>query len=837
MYLSSIPYSRPKPGRGYRLLRRPYGRSNRRNILRLNYLANFSPTTNDASVAQADLVQKFKLWPRYKLTLCSSDPSAFGWAYMEPLKDARPCWARPRVLFRFCDIDPRPDTLPTGYDPVRETSEAGALRTALWRDVCTQVQRHFTLQQLAALHVVLVRDDATFRVTRWDRTGVVATEWVDCADKPRLLADLFWRASMLSDEQLGFDATAAPVLPGSAEHELMDGAARPRADDFDYEAGTTVEGDPGDLGRAFKFARAEFKKALTSSPFLGDGQPRWKLTVPSASPGDAPREFLVGAPLKYQKGAFFDWRNARGYVALDCRTEGFVFLKDTWRELDQQPDGSSEGDCLEKLNKAGVPHVPTLLCHADLENTKTPVPDSADATDAEDAELERRRHYRMVVKEFCLPLARILSGRQFVSAMKDCVSAHAAAARSVGILHGDISFGNLMIVPKIHKSQKTAKPVVKWEGILIDWESAQPLPSPSNKPMSGPGPDSRMTWQFASFAYIHDRTRPLEIADELESFFYVLLYAAVRFLRSTCPPSHVQPFLDGFFDHDYVDDVGWAISTWKRYALEHARLFVPPDGDGLRFLGGLPPPPSRPRAPTSNARGEKEKAACTAPDTPLNSLVEELLSWFHARFVERFNGAEGAVLDERHFIPMEDPPDIERDPRTAQLDTKALARKLADHGAMLELFEKVLAERWPEHDLAGDRLENELQKQVSLVVVLTAGGGEERPLHPAQGRRDSIETISRMEEEEVITVLLPRKTNTGRRKPAQRRPGTKTKETRRTGTKTGADAPPRATRAMLVVPENKVQNVLPRRSKRLRHEPPSEDQEGKNRRPKRQCRR
>ena len=60
--------------------------------------------------------------------------------------------------------------------------------------------------------IVLVRDDATFRVTRWDRTGVVASEWVDCADKPGLLADLFWRASMMSDGQLGFDATATAAI-------------------------------------------------------------------------------------------------------------------------------------------------------------------------------------------------------------------------------------------------------------------------------------------------------------------------------------------------------------------------------------------------------------------------------------------------------------------------------------------------------------------------------------------------------------------------------------------------------------------------------------------------
>ena len=317
-----------------------------------------------------------------------------------------------------------------------------------------------------------------------------------------------------------------------------------------------------------------------------------------------------------------------------------------------------------------------------------------------------------------------------------------------------------------------------------------------------------MTWQFASVPYIHDCTRPLEVADELESFFYVLVYGAVRFLHSTCPASRVQLFFDGFFDHDYVDDVGWAVSMWKRYALEHARIFVPPDADELRFIAG---------------------PSTTESNTPINGLVEELLSWFHARFVERF-GHDGARLDERHFIPMEHPPDIEKDPRLARLDVKALARKLADHSAILELFERALAEHWPENDRVGDRLESKPPgRPPSTGVPVEDDEGEEHQPEPARGRRDSIETISRMEEEEVITVLLARKTNA--RKPVQRQPATKLAKMK-TKTRIGA---PRATEAKLAVAEKRLPTA-PRRSKRLRNEDPSEDLE-ENRRPKRQCRR
>ena len=326
--------------------------------------------------------------------------------------------------------------------------------------------------------------------------------------------------------------------------------------------------------------------------------------------------------------------------------------------------------------------------------------------------------------------------------------------------------------------------------------------------------DTQMTWQFASVPYIHDRTRPLEIADELESFFYILVYGAVRFLHSTCPPSRVEFFLDGFFDHDYIEDVGWAASTWKRYALEHARIFMPPHGDELRFLG-------------SDGGGEKAPAGRRSSDTPLNSLMEELLSWFHARFVRRF-GPGGVALDERHFVQMDHPPDIRKDPHLAELDVAVLARKLEGHSATLELLERKLAEDWPEHDFAGDRLVN---KPSEPPLPSAIPEEEEPPPDPEPRRRESIETLTRKEEEEVLTVLLLRKTN--ERKHAQKKPMAKAKAKTKTTTK--MDARPRAVVVKIVVAANKLP-VAPRRSKRLRHEPPSDDLE-ENRRPKRQCRR
>ena len=367
-------------------------------------------------MSQADLVRRFGLWPRHKLVLQAKDIAAYDWAVVEPLNDSRPGWARPRVLFRFCDIDPCHYCLPEGFDPRCESAEVAPIRRALWNDVFSQVQHHFTLQQLTSLYVVFVRDNSTFSVTRWDRSGVVVTELVDFADQPDSLSDLFWHMSMLTDAELGFDPTATPVLPGSSDYALMDQVSQPREDDIDIKGGTVVEGDVTDPTRSFHFVRMAFRRMLTSSSQFAGGHPRWKLSVPVHD--GQPHEFLVCAPLKYDKGEVFDWRNTRGYLAVDCQTLGFVFLKDTWRESGTQINGQSEGACLAMLNKAGVRHVPTLLCHADLHDTITPLYHNRDDREGP----EWRRHYRVVVREFCLPLPGTANGRQFVSAVRDCIS-------------------------------------------------------------------------------------------------------------------------------------------------------------------------------------------------------------------------------------------------------------------------------------------------------------------------------------------------------------------------------------------------------------------------------
>ena len=57
------------------------------------------------------------------------------------------------------------------------------------------------------------------------------------------------------------------------------------------------------------------------------------------------------------------------------------------------------------------------------------------------------------------------------------------------------------------------------------------------------------TYQFMSVNLLSNLANPVKIADELESFFHVLVYYAVRYLHSNC--DEVDSFIQGYF-HNYA---------------------------------------------------------------------------------------------------------------------------------------------------------------------------------------------------------------------------------------------------------------------------------------------
>ena len=193
---------------------------------------------------------------------------------------------------------------------------------------------------------------------------------------------------------------------------------------------------------------------------------------------------------------------------------------------------------------------------------------------------------------------------------------------------------------------------------------------------------------------------PITITDELESFFYVLLYFSVRFLKSSC-----------------LDPLSWIDSYFHNYS-----------GPDCMFTCGQ-------KSIAMEVTGKLETLVPPGPllfNSPIDGILSELLRCFRAHykvvshdrrkamfpsevrqepkpqnaspvFLEptipprrgKLTESEVALRAElRKKFEKPTPPD-----NTPSPEERALAAKVADHTFMLELLERVLQEAsWPDDD-------------------------------------------------------------------------------------------------------------------------------------------
>ncbi|KAI9062389.1 hypothetical protein FKP32DRAFT_1686628, partial [Trametes sanguinea] len=510
-----------------------------------------------------------------------------------PEEDKSTDWSTMEVFIE-CKTDD------TKGDPFDDTAEDGRSNSSERRSVFGQLLTYsysmFKEQHRTHLFNVIIFGSHA-RLSRLDRGGMVVTKKFNYKDEPEKLLEFFWRLARLSAAERGHDASAEPVVDGSEEYRLM----RSRADNPRYV---------GDF--AFQeHAREAFKESLQSSRW-------WKLKVDDESdPTREPkaRYFLVGGP-HFAASRGIAGRATRGFVAIDLGDPygPFVYLKDAWRVAHEGI--RKEGEVLGYLNREGVQNIPTRVCHGDVlppsfqssvshEHWKEKY---SNPEEEEVCTLKVHRHYRLVVEEVCLPMSKFQNGKELVRLIARCIAAHGNAFKK-GIMHRDISAGNVLICIR-ESVDKNGKFLSKREGFLTDWELSKNV---EEKPQeNGPRqPDRTGTWQFLSANILANPTRSVELQDEMESFFHVLLYFAIRYLPTDCPD--VTPLM-----HDYFD--GYT-RLGEEYSAGASKSRVMVEGDlafaqyYLQFLTRLP-----------------VKGKPAPPPHPINRRFAKLLALFKAQY-------------------------------------------------------------------------------------------------------------------------------------------------------------------------------------------------------------
>ncbi|KAI9058413.1 hypothetical protein FKP32DRAFT_1761868 [Trametes sanguinea] len=634
--------------------------------------------------------------------------SAFYRSALVPT-DRRPHWADQLVCVEFkahdTANDPYDDREPGQVDALAET------RKQVRGQIIHYAEQIFEYQHRTAL-IFLIIIGRRFRFSRWDRSGTIVTPAVDYVEHPEVLCEMLWHMGRLSDEALGVDPTAHRVMPGSEEYAQMLQAkqASTGLPDLDHAERELAAAPPANA--VFRYVREMFEKSLD------EDYPWYRLDIPHEG---GVRSFLVGKPIFCAPG--MAGRGTKGFVALEvgvCPAR-FVWLKDAWRT--QYEFVAQEGEVLKELNDAGVINVPTLICHGDIPGQETQTPtwwefnnrstaelptsfapspppvasssrtlvnlrsqssrsikrSAAEMEDEgdgrEECPLRRHKHYRIVVEEVGMKLVEFKHGQQLLQIVYDCVSGHEEAVVKAHIMHRDISGGNILILPKVIFDAEDGTYNMKWTG------------------------------QFMSVAVLNNHSKKLEISDELEAFFHVTLYYAVRYLKSNC--SDVGAFIENYFDTYALDNGIYRCGDKKSYTMMNGSLSTNVSTVSLKF------------------------------GTRLDNFFAEVLQWFKSHYaIEKYNeslqtpakteapklldaapAVKFKVMGRNKHLP---PPDFENEladdspPAPTDLQRQNAA-KIATHQALLwRLMKTMLAGPWPSDRAEGDNVPADFVPQVPV---------------------------------------------------------------------------------------------------------------------------
>ncbi|KAH8916853.1 hypothetical protein BT69DRAFT_1227752, partial [Atractiella rhizophila] len=228
-------------------------------------------------------------------------------------------------------------------------------------------------------------------------------------------------------------------------------------------------------------------------------------------------------------------RGTRCFVAYDEESDRAVVLKDSWRDEAYE----DEGKVYEKLKNAGVPNLFNVVAYGDVKQGC----DFQRVTFKYKGRLGQEKkkvlcHSRLVLDRVGRSLADFRTERELVVAVRDALMAHKEAFEKTGILHRDISAGNIVLNAADADEG----------GFLIDWESAK------TETMTDPGMNERMgTYQFLSIRLLEDMGNPVaakhELQDDLESFVWVLYWMAAKYAPTTADDQN-RMTLEFFDDPD-----------------------------------------------------------------------------------------------------------------------------------------------------------------------------------------------------------------------------------------------------------------------------------------------
>ncbi|KAF9533761.1 hypothetical protein CPB83DRAFT_407807 [Crepidotus variabilis] len=385
-------------------------------------------------------------------------------------------------------------------------------------------------QHRTHIFMVFLRDPDV-RILRADRAGVIVSEAINYRTNSKTLAEFFLRFSQLSDAQRGLDPTVSIVT----EEEAI--IARREL--------------------------ANYKPKLT--------RPIVAIEVPTDA-GQSRRVLAWGSLMEPES---LTGRATRAYPVWDVVAKKICFLKDAWRAEHLV----KEADVLKALAEGKVPNIPTIIAGGDLYNPKDPsttfqktaTQDYIDAiwvaglVGAPGFPLEQRFHHRILEDFVPGSINECLNARQMMTVIRDALIAH-QKAYECGFLHRDISNNNVLI------SKMEGGGV---QGILTDWDMALALQKDAKGNFVNAETRRQRyrtgTWYFMSAKLLQNPAKQHALQDDLESFFYLVVYLSLFSYTTSVTRAKIQKVIDKVFDQSEFDteSLVYEGGFHKQLMLEH----------------------------------------------------------------------------------------------------------------------------------------------------------------------------------------------------------------------------------------------------------------------------
>jgi len=249
---------------------------------------------------------------------------------------------------------------------------------------------HRSQFRVFSFSVVVVED--TFRLLRWDRSGIIYTGPSDLTDGN--LFEFLWRFNHLSPVDRGHDPTVYPADDNDAKLALPKLRTYPK----------------------FEYVQTEHLHTI--------------LVWDDRSPDDGPRRYITPS-VRWATEALIG-RATFGYIAFDVERGELVYLKDFWRV--DHPEIQKEGDVYRELHEAGVRNIAKMGRAGDVRSTtNSQVCASVGVQRTKPYDylsypwcpgrpvVEPYVHYRLVLETVGMALNRFKSTRQLCEVIRDAI--------------------------------------------------------------------------------------------------------------------------------------------------------------------------------------------------------------------------------------------------------------------------------------------------------------------------------------------------------------------------------------------------------------------------------